>query len=224
VVNSAEVRDYVARHYRADPRRITVIHNGVDTERFRPAESPVAGPPTVVTAGRLVRQKNLLLFVEAAAALRRRVPQVRFRVIGGGPLGAAVAEASRNAGLDGVLDLMGERSDPERHYRSAALFWLTSDWEGLPNVVLEAMASGLPVVMTDVGGARELVTSGREGFVVPPRDAGAIVAASVPLLEDPVKRAAFAEAARQRALQFSLERMVSATESVYAQVLGAVLP
>jgi glycosyltransferase involved in cell wall biosynthesis len=220
VVNSEQVRAYVVRRYRADPRRITVIRNGVDTARFRPADRVATEPPTILTAGRLVAQKNPLLFVAAATALRRRVPEARFRMIGDGPLRPVVLEAVRAAGLEGAFDLPGERSDLEDCYRRAAVFWLTSDWEGLPNVVLEALASGLPVVATDVGGVRELVTSGREGFVVAPGDANAFVEASVRLLEDGEMRATLSSTARRRALEFSFEEMVRGTESVYDAVLG----
>lgn len=224
VVNSARVRDYVTRHYRADPRRITIVPNGVDTERFRPPAAPVPGAPVVVTAGRLVAQKNPLLFVRAAALLREAIPQARFVMIGDGPLRASIASAARAAGLGEVLELVGERSDPERYYQGATLFWLTSNWEGLPNVVLEALASGLPAIVTDVGGAREIVSDGSEGFVVPAGDASAIVTTSVALLADPALRSGFAARARRRALDFSLERMVRATERVYAEVLGGGQP
>lgn len=219
VTNSEQVRDYIRCHYGAPPGRIRVIHNGVDTERFRPSEPSADRAPTIITAGRLVAQKNPLLFLEAAALVRREVPATRFVMVGEGPLRAAIEARADELGVRDALDLVGERADVERFLSRADVFWLTSSWEGLPNVVLEAMASALPVVATDVGGVRELLRTGEEGFVVPPGDAPAVAAHGARLLRDPASRAAMGAAARRRAETFSLSRMVAATECVYAECL-----
>lgn len=219
IANSAEVRDYVVRRYRAERDKIEIVHNGVDTERFHAVEMSGDAPPIIVTAGRLVTQKNPQLFVEAAARLRERMPNTRFRMIGEGPLRPLVLAAARAAGLSDAFELMGERCDMEDLLRSARLFWLTSSWEGLPNVVLEAMASGLPVIATDVGGTGELVRSGQEGFLVPPDDADAFARHAVSILRDPALEMRLKAAARRRSLEFSLPRMVAGTESVYARAL-----
>ena len=94
------------------------------------------------------------------------LPDVRFLIAGEGPQRASLTEQAQGLGLNGTVEFLGERGDMNELFRDAAVFWLTSSWEGLPNVVIEAMASGLPVVATDVGGTRELFTSGREGFLV----------------------------------------------------------
>ena len=101
----------------------------------------------------------------------------------------------------------------------ADLFWLTSDWEGLPNGVIEALACGLPVVATDVGGTAELVRSGQEGFLVAPGDGEALVARSVQILADPILHARMRAAARARAEAFGVEQMVRATQAVYERAL-----
>lgn len=219
IVNSAEVRDYVVRRYVARRSRIDVVYNAVDTERFRPAAEPSAAPLRVITVGRLVTQKNPLLFVEAAARVHETLPGVRFTIVGDGPLGAAIADRARALGLSDVLDLPGERHDVERLLSEAHAFWLTSSWEGLPNVVMEAMACGLPVVASDVGGTRELFSSGVEGFLVRPHQAEDFAHYGLQLLQDPALRARMGVAARKRALQFTRRRMASATQSVYDAAL-----
>ncbi len=214
IVNSSRVRDYIQREYAAPAQRIAVIPNAIDLERFRPRPRPV-GAKCVAMVGRLVAQKNPLLFVRAAAALRAQLPDVRFVLIGDGPLRAQVQAAVHAAGLDGCCVLAGERSDVEELLGHADLFWLTSDWEGLPNGVIEALACGLPVVSTDVGGASELVREGQEGFLVTPGDDQALVARSVQILVDPLLHARMRAAARARAEAFGVEQMVQATHAVY---------
>jgi glycosyltransferase involved in cell wall biosynthesis len=221
LVNAEQVRDYVQRHYAAPADRISVVYNGVDTRRFRPDPARPEEPLRVVTIGRLVAQKNPLLFVEAAASVHAAAPGVRFVIVGDGPLRAAVGARARALGVGAAVELPGERADVDEILRGAHLFWLTSSWEGMPNVVLEAMASGVPVVATDVGGTRELIDSGRQGFLVRPDRAEEIVQYALMLIGDRELRARMGESARARALCFSLERMVSGTEAVYAAALGS---
>jgi len=218
VANSREVARYVEHVYGAPPARITVVYNAIDLERFRPA-APRRGDrrPLVAMVGRLVAQKNLDLFVAAAAGLRERVPAARFLLVGDGPLRASVRAAVEAAGLVDCCELAGERHDVDELLRGADLFWLTSNWEGLPNAVIEAMACGLPVVATDVGGTRELVRSGEEGFLIRPGDRESLVTHSVALLTDHAMRARLARAARARAETFSIARMVGAMQDVYTR-------
>lgn len=220
IANSMQVRDYIVRAYGAPAERIEVVYNGVDTERYAPANDARSPFPVVLAAGRLVAQKNFGLLLEAAARIRRELPAVRFLIAGEGPQRGFLAERIRALRLDGAVELLGERTDMEELLRQADVFWLPSSWEGLPNVVIEAMASGLPVVATDVGGTRELFTSGREGFLVRPDSVDDFVYFGGALLRDETLRRSMGAAARRRARQFSLERMVRATEQVYGAVLG----
>lgn len=219
VANSQEVACYIAREYGAAPERTTVVYNAIDTSRFTPDALPHTDKPCVAMVARLVPQKQPLLFVAAAAAVRAQVPHVRFMLIGDGPLRGEVEAAVAAAGLRECCALMHERHDVPELLRQADVFWLTSQWEGLPNVVLEAMASGLPVIVTDVGGARELVRPGEDGFLIHAGDRDALVAHSVDLLTNAAKRERFAHAARARAQQFAPPQMVAAMQSLYARVL-----
>ena len=219
VANSSEVQRYIESEYGAPPSRVVVIRNGIDVERFHPAESPGA-PPLVVGVGRLVPQKDPELFVRAAAGLAEKLPDVRFAFIGEGPLRAAVESAVQRSGLSSRFSLPGETRDVPGILRQASLFWLTSAWEGLPNVVLEALACGVPVIAADVGGTAELVRPGVEGQLVAAGDAAAFVRESLPLLVDRGRHAAYASRARARAEEFSTAKMVEAMIRLYEEQVG----
>jgi glycosyltransferase involved in cell wall biosynthesis len=220
VVNSRDVAAYIVRHYRAPQGRMRVIYNGIDTERFHPgpAARDLVGP--VVTIGRLVEQKNHALFLQAAARLAGECADVRFVIVGDGPLRPALEEQARSLGIGDRVSFTGERRDVEEILRTASLFWLTSRWEGLPNVVLEAMASGVPAIATDVGGTRELIRAGVDGYVVPEQDVDAFVQHSRELLNDASMGRRFGAAARARAEEFSTPCMVSALSQLYDEVLS----
>jgi glycosyltransferase involved in cell wall biosynthesis len=218
IANSPDVERYIMREYGAPAERITVVPNAIDLRRFRP-EPRRSGPPCIITVGRLVQQKNLLLFVAAAAALRERVPDARFVIVGEGPQRGEIEAAIRTARLTEACTLAGERRDVETLLRDADLYWLTSEWEGLPNAVIEALACGVPVIATAVGGTSDLIGNAMEGFVVAPGDRAALVARSVEVLRDPALHAHMRRAARARAEQFGIEQMVRATQGVYDRVL-----
>jgi glycosyltransferase involved in cell wall biosynthesis len=219
VVNSRGVAAYIARNYGVPPERIRVIYNAIDTERFHPHKG--AGCDAIgriVAVGRLVEQKNHAMFLEAAARIAREVA-VSFVIVGDGPLRESLERQARALGIDQRVRFAGERHDVESILRGAGLLWLTSRWEGMPNVVLEAMASGVPAIATDVGGARELIRSGVDGFVVPDQDIDAFIQRSRELLQDKTRRQQFGEAARAHAEEFSPARMVAAMLQVYAEIL-----
>lgn len=217
VVNSRDVAAYIACRYAAPRQRIRVIYNGIDIERFHPDTGGVELGP-IVTIGRLVDQKNHDLFLRAGAAVSRAVPAARFMIVGDGPLRAALEGQARQLGIVDRVTFTGERGDIETLLRAASLFWLTSRWEGMPNVVLEALASGVPVISTDVGGARELVRDGVDGFVVPANHVDGFVQHSRELLDDTAMWRDFSAQARQRAEAFATPRMVDALARLYDEV------
>jgi glycosyltransferase involved in cell wall biosynthesis len=115
----------------------------------------------------------------------------------------------------------GHRTDVPEILQALDIFVLPSNWEGLPNAVLEAMAAGLPVVATRVGGVPEVVVEGQTGILVPPRDPNALADALLTLLRDPNLRRRMGQAGRQRVQEyFSVDQMVSKTETLYEQLLS----
>lgn len=222
VANSEVVAAYIARHYWAPRAPIRVIHNAIDTAYFRPCPTGESSrlPGPIVSIGRLVPQKNHALFLEAAGQLARQCPEAEFMIVGDGPLRPVLETQARALGLNGCVTFTGERDDIDAILRAASLFWLTSRWEGMPNVVLEAMASGVPVIATDVAGVRELLHPGIEGFIVPAGEVGGFVEHSRRLLRDAGLRQRLRAAARERAEEFSAASMVNAYTRLYQELLS----
>ncbi len=219
IANSRQVDHYIQREYGAPKERIRVVHNGIDLDRFSGRVRPFPSTtPTVLAIGRVVRQKNPELFVHSAKALLRRMPGVRFRWIGAGEMRDRMLQEVAAAGLSEEIRFEGERRDIERELKDADVLWLTSDWEGLPNVVMEAMASGVPVVASDVGGTAELFRTGREGSLVRAGDVDSFVDETRRLLEDGATYVAASRAALASASEFSVETMVTSMEEVYDDV------
>lgn len=181
-----------------------VIPTGVDTRRFSPpsGRTPVRRCPRILALGRLHPVKDFPLLLRAAARLRAAGVPFRLFLGGEGPEGERLAREARTLGLRGRVRLLGGVAPAltPALYRRVDLFVLSSRSEGLPVVLLEAMATGLPVVATRVGGVPECVGDGETGLLVPPGDPEALAGALRRLLVDPERRARLGRAARERVL------------------------
>jgi glycosyltransferase involved in cell wall biosynthesis len=210
-------RDAGLRARTCRPDRTVVIPNGVEVPpRRRPV--PAARPVTLLSIGRLRPPKDFVTLVRALARLDRGT--VRLRIAGDGPDRAALADEVRRLGLDGDVELLGTRTDVGELLAAADVFVLASDSEGLPMSVLEAMAAGLPVVASAVGGVPELVRDGDTGALVPPRDPAALAAALARLAAEPELRERLGEAGRRRIEdEFSLSDCRRAHLEVYRAAL-----
>jgi len=203
--------------------RVVAIPYGVDPAAYEvPAEaarearaSLGAGPGDllVLAVGRLHAQKRFDRLLEAFAAIRARVPAARLAVVGTGGLRDELEGRARGLGVSDRVRFAGFRSDMPAVFAAADLFVLSSDDEGLPMVAIEAMASGVPVVSTEVGSVRDLVEDGATGRVVP-RDAAALAEAAADLLLDPGRLRGMGAAGRARARErYALARCVEETEA-----------
>jgi sugar transferase (PEP-CTERM/EpsH1 system associated) len=224
---SSRLAERMAREVGFPAARIRTIPNGVDLARFRGGDRDAArqalgipeGAPVVGTVGRLVPVKDQRTLVSAAAVLRASVVGLEVLLVGDGPLRDDLTRQIQTLGLADVVRLLGNRPDVERVLPAFDVFVLPSVSEGMSNTIQEAMGSGLPVVATDVGAARELVVAGQTGLLVPPEDPAALAAALATLLQAPARRAAMGAAARRRAeTGFSMERMVSDYDLVYQEL------
>ena len=166
-------------------RPIHRVPKGVDADTFRPdgpSERAALGLEdrrVVITVARLVPIKNVQLLVEAMALVRQRVRDAHLLIVGDGPERERIRTRAVALGISDALTLVGslpQRETPS-YYRAADVFALSSDFDNSPNAVLEAMASGLPVVATDVGGVREFIPDDAGGAVVPHRDPAALASA-----------------------------------------------
>jgi glycosyltransferase involved in cell wall biosynthesis len=176
----------------------------------------------VVTAiGRLSTEKRFDLYLEVCALLKERMPGARFMLVGGGKQEANLRAQAAGLGLDGTLVFTGLTRDMREVYAATDLVMLTSDTEGTPHVLLEAMGSDIPIVATEVGGIPEFITNGEHGLLVPRGDKEALARAAQRIHDDPALRAKLVEGGRAVAAQFTVEHMVQGVEAVYSSVLGS---
>ena len=196
-----------------DPAHLAMIRNGVDGKRFTPREMYTRdGDAVVGYVGRLSPEKNPALFLKTAALVLARLPRTRFVVIGDGPLRGELEALAVRLRIRHAVAFEGECDDMPACYRGLDMLLLTSWHEGTPLAVLEAMACGLPVVATDVGGVAEIVVSGATGWLAAPDDDAALAERTITLLQSRVVMRGFGEAARTRALTtFSLDEQVRRT-------------
>lgn len=231
IANSGAVAEFTSSYYGVAESRLRVVPNGVRLGSAAPeaARQAVrremgcdASSPLVGTLGRLSPEKNIPLFLQAAAEAAKRFPGARFVVGGDGPSRLSIAEEIRRRGLEDLVRLAGDQADVQRFLSALDLFVLTSDTEGLPNAVMEAMGMGLAVVATRVGGTHEVVVDGRTGRLVPPRDPAALAGAVGDLLADPGERGRLGAAGRARIAElYTSDRMIAGTCGVYDEVCGS---
>lgn len=204
---SSDVADTVRAAYRPPPGRLAVIPNGVDIERYarevdrdavRASVGVAADAPLAIVVAKLMTQKGHAVLLDALPGVLERVQALRVVLVGEGELRVAIEERVSGAGLEDSVTFAGNRGDIPQLLAASDVFVLPSLWEGLPMALLEAMASGLPVVATAVSGTREVVEAGRSGILVPPGDAAALGTALIDVLERPELAASLGAAARSR--------------------------
>jgi len=207
--------DYAAEHYGLQGKQGRIIYNGVG-EEFFVARSATSEGLVIGTVGRLEPQKNLGMFLEAARLVLEGDPAARFVIAGEGRLRLELENRSSELGLAHAISFCGNVDDVASMLGSLSQFWLSSDWEGAPNVVLEAMAAGLPVIATPAGGTPELIDEGRTGWLVDFGDAAALAGRALQLAADTELATTVGSAAREEARRrFSIPVMVSETRKVY---------
>jgi glycosyltransferase involved in cell wall biosynthesis len=212
------------------PEKYITIRSGIELARFQhPSRQREAvradlgvpsGSAVVGTVTRLSPQKAPLDFVTAAAHVAMQRPDIHFVIVGDGPLRADVTAQVAALSLTDRVHLTGLRRDVPDLMHSFDVFALTSLWEGLPRVLPQAMAAGLPIVATAVDGNAEAVTDGVNGFLTPPGDSQAMAAALLRLLGAPAMSRQMGEAGRTRAEEFSARKMVNDIAALYEVLLA----
>lgn len=166
--NSSDVKEFVEGKYLQEEKCAVVNGSGVNMQRF--ARSPIPERPVFLMVSRIIREKGVLDFAQAARIVKRNVPEARFIILGGfdKSIGALKESDLREYIEEGSIELPGEVKDPVSYYAQSSVFVLPSYYrEGLPRTILEGMASGRPVITTDWPGCREPIEDGVNGFLVP---------------------------------------------------------
>ena len=224
---SSGVADDLVRTYGASPSRIRVVPNPVDVASIAAAsDEPLDGAiaaawtrPVIVAAGRLAEAKNYPLLIDALAKLRERIP-ASLVILGDGDQAPKVRAAVNARGLGDVVHLCGFQRNPWKFIARADVFALTSRYEGFGNVLVEAMACGVPVVATASPGTRDIVSDGVDGLLVERHDAGSVAAALARILEDADLRRRMGAAARRKAESYRTDAIVGEYDRALAGALA----
>jgi glycosyltransferase involved in cell wall biosynthesis len=215
------------------PRELLeVVPNGVDLEDFREiaAEERESVRSSIgigkefvwLAVGRFQPAKDYPTMLRGFARVCERHPQTILLLVGRGPLEAEIETLARNLGLDGKVRFLGVRQDVPVLMGAADGYVMSSAWEGMPMVLLEAAAAGLPIVATLAGGNREVVLDEESGFLVPPRDSEALGSAMLRLMGlSPAERSSMGQRGRQRVrTEYGVKRVVDRWEELYRKVFA----
>jgi len=217
----------IAARVGARPGQVIRIYNPVDVARVsaeaQSGERPYAGPgPHVVAAGRLGAQKGFDLLLDAFARVQRGRPAATLTILGEGPDRQALAARAEHLGLGTTVRFVGFQPRPYRYFAAADVFVLSSRYEGLPNVILEALAAGCPVIACACSdGVREVVRDGVNGLLVPPGDPDALARALGRLVRAPEERARLRAQIPPTLAPFAAPTVVQAWERMFEDVLAA---
>lgn len=230
IAPSEAVRDVMIRQDRLKPDRVHVIYNGLDRARFEveynraearetlalPAEGPIIG---MVSGFRPIKDHPTLL--NAMCRVAEAHPNAHLALVGEGTEEQTLRTMTRDLGLSDRVTFTGPSNDVPRALAAMDIFVLSSHSEGMSNAIIEAMAAGLPVVASDVGGNAECVVDGATGYIVPHDDVGTLADRLNHLLSEPVTAKALGEAGRQRVADlFDVEAMVRRTADMYDALTG----
>lgn len=228
-LTEAERRDHLERGV-GSPERFAVIPSGIDLERFRRAREPRVGPEllgcppgsiVVGSIGWLTNVKGHRVLVDAAAAVKRACPALHVVLIGSGDQREALERQARELGISDAVHLLGHREDVERCLAGFDCFVLPSFNEGMGRALVEAMASGLPVIASRVGGIPALIDDGINGLLVPAGDSGALAHAISLVIRDPERAVQLGRRAKAGiGSTFGIQAMVHAVEAVYREAAG----
>lgn len=225
ICNSEAVREYAIAREGLERERTRVVHNGIDIPHGAqaatlPSEWNGSGPRAVMVAN-LRHYKGHPQVLEAVARVAKAHPDFRLVLVGDGVESERLIHQSRELGIDRNVVFAGRRRDAAKLMGAFDFSVLGSSQEGFPNVIMESLACGVPVVSTAVGGVEELITDGVNGRLVPFGDVVAMAGAISWMIEHPDERKRMGAAGRERvAAEFSTERMISATEEIYDELLS----
>ncbi len=213
VCNAEALREFVMKRHLVAADRAEVVPNGVDTEHFTPDARLKADTPVILYLGRMVKIKDPMTALKAFRIVADRIPEAQMLMIGNGYLQSYLKAYAEENGIADRVIIRNGTTDVRPYLRKAWMLSLSSVSEGLPNVILEAMSCGLPVVATAVGGNPEVVSEGVTGLLVPPGNPGKMADAMEKIITNERMRQSMGEKAREIATRsYSIEAITSLTE------------
>jgi glycosyltransferase involved in cell wall biosynthesis len=224
--NPQDRERFVSQGLVAPSQAVLIRGSGVDCDVFRPGKRPHAMPPTVLMSSRMLWEKGIAEYVEAAGIVRAARPDVQFELAGAPDPGNPTSvpeEQLRAWDREGVITWIGHRHDLPDVLRATSIYCLPTYYpEGVPKALLEAAATALPLVASSIAGCREVVQDGVTGLLVPPRDAPALANALLRVLADDALARSLGTAARALAeREFAESVVVEQTLELYAELLAA---
>jgi glycosyltransferase involved in cell wall biosynthesis len=222
---SNRVGEDLTKNYRIGRQKMQTVYNSVDLRYVDRLAKEIYTPEidknflTIVACGRLTQQKNYPLLLQSFAKIYWQI-NAKLLLLGQGEQRYSLEQLSNKLGLQGRVKFLGFKDNPYKYLAGSDLFVLSSSWEGFPNVILEAMACGVPVISTRCpSGPDEIITDGVDGRLVSVGDVDAMAEAMLKLLKDEPLRKRLADAGRKRAENFRVEKMVAEYEKVFDEVV-----
>jgi glycosyltransferase involved in cell wall biosynthesis len=228
---SQQVKEHLVNDFEVKENKIALISNGIDTQRFAPfspqerrkavVELGLSGGPVVGIIARLSDVKGHQYLIEAMKIVLEAFPHAQLLIVGEGKMKQELNDIVERLGIKKNVSFVASMSDTRKALAVMDVFVLPSLKEGLGLALMEAMASGVSVVGSDIGGIQSLIINNFNGLLVGPKDVQGLAAAILELLKEPEKRGAFAREARALILEkFSSEKMVLETERIYQECLS----
>jgi len=221
ICNSIVVKEFYEKKLGPVSRKLTVIRNGIEWQQFNiENQAHPKNEKIIFTASRLAPEKGIEYLIQAIKILSARMNNMKLLVAGEGPLKTRLEYLVEQQGIKEIVTFLGYQENVSKYISQADVVVLPSLWEGLPNILLEAMAMKKPVVATAVGGTKEIVRDGENGFLVRPKDAKALAEAIQKILQDINLAINFGESGYRFVREnFDLFLMVSSYEKLYQKLL-----
>ena len=222
VAVSQAAKNHFCQYLPYESDRATLAYNGIKAEEFGTPTRTKVGEETVFgIVGRLVAEKGHAYLLRAAAVLKKRGLAFRVKIAGQGELREELEALARELGIEGEVEFLGAVDDVRSFYQELDVFVVPSiNSEGLPTTILEAMATRLPVIATDIGGAAEAIDSGKNGLVIKSHDSERLAEVMIQFASDRARLQAFGDAARQTVEErFTLQQMANSVLEQYQTAL-----
>jgi glycosyltransferase involved in cell wall biosynthesis len=217
VSNSGGLKELALK---TDPRqKIEIVYNGVDVENFHPNPGLRSQDKFIITPGasRVTSRKGLNYLIEAVNRLAKKHPNISLKIMGDGSDKNNLEKLSQDLGIKDKVEFLGRipKEETASYYQEASVFVLPSLNEGMSNALLEALSSGLPIIATDTGGTKELVSEGENGFIIKMKDAQDIAEKIEKLIIDPELRTKMGQKSRKKAEELSWKKVADKYLELY---------